>query len=502
MSPNPAPSSPATTAWLLSGKSLIAVIFLLTIYRLFALSQGHVTPFYDEAYYYHWSLNPDWGYYSKPPMVAWVIAITTSLLGDTSFALKAGAPILYSLTALILYALAKRLWNPQAGAAAGLVFASATLVGFNSLFITTDAPLLFFWALSAWLFTLALFEGDSWRWVLAGLAVGLGMLSKYTMALLPIGLLLYMALTPQWRAQLATWKPWMAAIIAGLVFAPNIYWNYQHDFVTLSHTSDISQLDKKLFNPDKLAEFWVSQLLVLGPIWSYFLFRQWFSRSARQSMPYIGLILALFLPLFAVISTQALLSRAFINWAAPCIIALSLSVGFYLHQRASVKPLVIGATIQLLLLSLFYHWPTVLNTLNIEQSRKNTPYQRTEGWRELSLAVKPMLDANPSLVLASPSRKLLAYISFYATPGELRVASWNANPDYIEDYYDLFFNLRRYTNENKEFLLVNETSLPVSILSRFNSCETLPTQELAVFKDLTRSLYQYRCTGFKGYEAP
>lgn len=484
---------------LLSWQGVTLFILMLTLYRILSISQGHVSLFYDEAYYYHWSLNPDWGYYSKPPMVAWIISITTSLLGDNDFAVKFGAPVLYSLTAGIIYKIGKNLWNPKAAACAALVFCSAPLVGFNSLFITTDAPLLFFWALATWLFLIAI-NSQSWKsWILVGLAVGLGMMSKYTMALLPLGLFAYMGFTPQYRTQLLTIKPWGAAILAGLIFSLNIYWNFQHDFVTLNHTSEISQLDKKLFNPDKLAEFILSQLLVFGPIWSYFLIRQWFSRKARSAISHTSILIAIFLPLILVISTQALLSRAFINWAAPCLIAASLWAGFYLSNQSS-KKLLIGLIIQLSMISTFYHWPIILDTVGVERTRKVDPFQRTQGWPELANQLKPILAANPDSLLTSPSRKLLAYISFYAEPGKLRVARWNPEQQNIRDYYDLFFNLRKYTNTPEQaFTLINETPLESNFLSRFAHCDPEQHFKETVFSDLSRHIYLYQCSGFKGY---
>lgn len=484
---------------ILSWQGITLFIVLLTLYRILSITQGHVSLFYDEAYYYHWSLNPDWGYYSKPPMVAWIINVTTALFGDNDFAVKCSAPVLYGLTAGIIYKIGKILWNPKAAACSALIFCSAPLVGFNSLFFTTDAPLLFFWALATWFFSIAIRNKNWSSWILVGLAVGLGMMSKYTMALLPLGLFIYMGFTPRYREQLSTLKPWAAAILAGLIFSLNIYWNYQHDFVTLNHTSEISQLDKKLFNPDKLAEFLLSQLLVLGPVWSYFLIRQWTSRQARSAIGQSGVLIAIFVPLILVISTQALLSRAFINWAAPCLIAASLWTGFYLSNQTS-KKLIAGLVAQLTMISIFYHWPVILETAGIERTRKNDPFQRTEGWPELAKQLQPILIANPEARITSPSRKLLAYISFYAEPGKLRVARWNPEQHNIRDYYDLYFNLRSYTNKQSQvFIFIDENPAGKHYLSRFELCD--PEQHFIenVFSDLRRELYLYKCYGFKGY---
>jgi hypothetical protein len=81
----------------------------------------------DEAYYWGWSQNLDWGYFSKPPVIAALIAASTALLGNGLIAIKLPSLLLYPATAL-LYALGKRLYSPRVGFWAGLGFMSMPLV--------------------------------------------------------------------------------------------------------------------------------------------------------------------------------------------------------------------------------------------------------------------------------------------------------------------------------------------------------------------------------------
>lgn len=119
-------------------------LLILTAYRIVVITQPHLTLFYDEAYYYHWSLNPDFGYYSKPPMVAWFIALSTQLFGASVTSVKLAAPLLYSATAWLVFISTRRLANSESALVAGLILLVAPIVGFNSEFITTDAPLFLF----------------------------------------------------------------------------------------------------------------------------------------------------------------------------------------------------------------------------------------------------------------------------------------------------------------------------------------------------------------------
>ena len=472
------------------------VLALLTLYRVLALLQPHLVLFYDEAYYYHWSLNPDWGYYSKPPMVAWVIWFFTQMLGDTAFAIKVGAPVLYGLSALLVYQAAERIWSARAALMAGWVFITMPLMGYNSLFITTDAPLVFFWALTLRLFIAAWDQPEKLApWVGLGLACGGGMLSKYTMALLPLGLFIFMAFSKEGRLVLTRPGPWIAAVLAGLIFGGNIWWNVANDFVAFRHTSEISGLDKYGLRPAELLEFWGAQIIVFGPVWSWLLLLQ--LRKIRNSAGGAEAILWwAFLPLFLVISLQALLSHAFINWAAPAYVGASLLAGRALADK-SARWFWSGGLINLLLLSLIYHWPVLLDSLGIERGRNNDPYFRVLGWDEIGRQVAPTMAEYPDALLLSNSRKLLAAVGFYAMPGEFRVARWSDDPDYVEDYYDLRVNIRAIDQLGQEYIWIGENPLSAEVQASFGVVEYLASYTAVVYPDLTHQVYLYRLTNFR-----
>jgi 4-amino-4-deoxy-L-arabinose transferase-like glycosyltransferase len=468
---------------------------LLTLYRVTCLLQPHLVLFYDEAYYYHWSLNPDWGYYSKPPMVAWVIWLFTNMLGDTSFAIKLGAPILYGLSALLVYGAAERIWDSRAALMAGWVFITMPLVGYNSLFITTDAPLVFFWALTLWLFIRLWQKPDHiLLWIALGVACGGGMLSKYTMALLPLGLFLFMACSAEGRALLTRPGPWVAAVLAGVIFGGNVWWNYANEFVAFRHTSEISGLDKFGIRPLELLAFWGAQIVVFGPAWSWLLLSQW--RTAKLNGGSMqSLLWWACLPLFLVISLQALFSHAFINWAAPVFVAASLIAGKVLAQKGR-RWFWVGGAANLILLSLIYHWPVILDSLNIERGRNNDPYFRVLGWDEIGREVAPVMAENPDALLLSDSRKLLAAVGFYAMPGEFRLAHWSDDPDYIADYYDLRVNIRDIDVLGQEYIWISEKPIPDQVRQSFGDVEFIGNTSVQVYPTLTHEAYIYRLQNY------
>ena len=187
----------------------------------------------EEAYHWNYARHLDFGYYDHPPMVAWAIALGRLVFGDTRLGIRF-IPLLFSLGATWLVAkLAQRIYGASAGRWAVFLYAlqpAAFLVGGWGF---PDAPLLFFWALTLTLVWQALETAKSWCWMAAGAALGGGMLSKYTTAFLVPSVLSYLLCSKRDRRWLATPWPYVAGVCSLIVFAPVIYWNWAHDWVSL-----------------------------------------------------------------------------------------------------------------------------------------------------------------------------------------------------------------------------------------------------------------------------
>ncbi|MCB1745312.1 MAG: glycosyltransferase family 39 protein, partial [Gammaproteobacteria bacterium] len=304
----------------------LLVLLLLCLYRLAATIWPGMDLFPDEAYYHGWSTALDLGYYSKPPMVALLIRAATELFGEHEAAIRSAALLCYALASVFVYLTARLLYDPRIGFLCGITFLTLPLVGFFSRFITTDAPLMLFWTAALYAYVRADRHDRLVDWSLAGLAAGLGLQSKYTMIVFAVCVFAHLLSSASRRRRLL--KPGfnLAWLIALLVFLPNVWWNARHDFVSFSHTAEISQLDRELLHPDKLLEFTASQLLVFGPLCFPLLVvlttqigRWW--RDDR-----LRLLMLFSLPFLALIMLQSLLSRAFYNWAAPTYAAASIAI--------------------------------------------------------------------------------------------------------------------------------------------------------------------------------
>ncbi|MEJ1297221.1 MAG: glycosyltransferase family 39 protein [Candidatus Sedimenticola sp. (ex Thyasira tokunagai)] len=473
--------------------AFILTLVFITLYRILVIEGIDLQLFYDEAYYFWWSLKPDLGYYSKPPMVAWVIHFTTSLWGYSELAIKAGGLILYAAAATVVYAIGKTLYDEKVGALSGITFICLPVVGLETMFMSTDAPLFFFWGLTVWLFIKAR-DDSGWGWWLAtGGAAGLGLLSKYSMGVLAIGLLVYLLTSPNYRRLLADRRLWVAVLLAALILSPNLYWNYLNDFISFRHTAEISQLDRELFHPVQLVEFLAGQFVVFGPLMMFFFFRHGLAPSAfsddRQQ-----LLLWPALAMLGVISLQALMSRAYPNWAAPAFVTATPFVVAMLVRRGAYRWLGAAIVINLLILSTIYHYHFIARTLDIELKRGKDPYSRMLGWRELSDKVSAVAENHPKARLTGRSRKLLANLGYYMKPQQLDPIAWNPGGR-IGDQYQLASDITRF--EDGEYLFV--TMRPFSEGHRFRQAAFLGEQQVKVYSNLELRVYIYHLSGFRGY---
>src|SRR5688572_21438287 len=94
--------------------ALWAGLGLLLAVRLVALKFNATDLFFDEAQYWSWSLEPAFGYYSKPPLIAWVIGAATALCGTSEFCIRLPSPLMHTATALIVFMIGRRLYGTSA----------------------------------------------------------------------------------------------------------------------------------------------------------------------------------------------------------------------------------------------------------------------------------------------------------------------------------------------------------------------------------------------------
>ena len=185
---------------------MIAGLAALLCVRLAALYWNATDLFFDEAQYWAWSEQPAFGYFSKPPLVAWLIRAATEACGPGEACVRLPSPFLHTLTALAVFFLGRRLYDARVGALSALAFATLPGVSLSAGLISTDVPLLTCWAIALVGFA-ALFQTDRlWPALVLGLAFGIGLNAKYAMAWFVMCAAVYLLLTPERRGVLRDYR--------------------------------------------------------------------------------------------------------------------------------------------------------------------------------------------------------------------------------------------------------------------------------------------------------
>ena len=249
MSEAPRPALPPLPVW---ACRLLAALLILGAAGLHVAYLAHDCPLdlsQDEAHYWDWSRHLDWSYYSKGPLVAYLIRGGCALCGAWSeqhtaglaFAVRLPAVVCGSLLLLSLYVLTLQVYRRET-LALGVVALALTLpaLAAGATLMTIDAPYTCCWGWALVLGHRALFRGSRWAWPAAGAAVGLGILAKYTMALWLPSAGLFLLCDPERRRLLARPGFWVMSATAGLFCIPILVWNMRNGWVTFRHVDHLS----------------------------------------------------------------------------------------------------------------------------------------------------------------------------------------------------------------------------------------------------------------------
>lgn len=311
--------------WL--GPALL-VVGIAVAYRLALLPFAQAQVFVDEAQYWLWGQELALGYYSKPPMIGWLLRAVTELSGsDAAFWLRAPATALHGLTALLLAGIAAELFGRRIALLVAASYITMPLVSVGSFLISTDTVMFPFLAGALWAWLRVLREQSRLAALLAGLCLGLAVMSKYAGLYYLLCAALAAAFVPALRPRLG--DALIALLALGLVIAPNIFWNIQNGLSTLEHTMDNADWvrdpgARAALNWESLGLFLASQFVVFGPLLLAGLILGAGEIVARRRDPVVRVLLWFAVPVLVLVCGQALMSKAYANWAAATYLAGTL----------------------------------------------------------------------------------------------------------------------------------------------------------------------------------
>ncbi len=484
-------------------RQALALVLALTLVRLAVNAWADPLPLSgDEAQYWIYGEHLAGGYYSKPPLLPWLMRLSTEAFGHSAWAMRLPSVLLHLGIALCLLGIGRRLFGMAVGVLAAVVYLTMPAVTVSSMIASTDPPMLLGWALATYALLRALEvpgRGLGW-WALAGFAVGLGLLGKYTMIAWVASAALVLALDPHWRRGVRGRGIAVAALAALLAFSPNLVWNALNGFPTIAHLSENADLAVGTGKPvleraAELGEFLASQVGVFGPV--AFALLLWLAvRPATWRDPRLRLLLGLGLPLLIAIAAQAWLNRANANWAAPVYVGFALVVAAWLvaAERRRLARVLVGVNLAILVAVVAVaqvnkHEPT-------SWSRLWDPFRLLRGVDRIGDEVAPLLQAHPDAWLLMTDRMLMANVLERTGWPLHRAVAWNPGGR-VTNHFELVTAMP--DDADATFVLVMSRGRPDPILARFEVAEPLLRTTVPTHADRSLDLVVYRLEGFRGY---
>ena len=188
-----------------------------------------------------WGREWQWGYYKHPPLAPWILHVFFLAFGSVGPFLLSQACI--AATLWLVWRTGCRLMAPQRAFIGTVLTMGVAYYTYPALEFNHNVAQMPLWAALGWCLLAALQDGRLRYWALLGLLAGLGMLTKYSVAIVLLCLALYLVLTPA-RRVLRQGGPWLALAVMLAVLAPHLVWLWQSEWLPMAYTSSRAVADR------------------------------------------------------------------------------------------------------------------------------------------------------------------------------------------------------------------------------------------------------------------
>lgn len=445
----------------------------------------------DEAYYWDWGRQPAWGYFSKPPMIGWLMAAVGRLTGNAEWAIRLAPLLLGTATLATAFALARRLFGARTAFLAALLLVLTPGNAGLNLFFTIDAPLLLAWSCGL-LFAWQAIEHPrrALPWFGFALALGFGVLSKQMMLVFPLLILLFSLVSVNDRKLLRNPRLWLAVLAGTAWLVPVLQWNREHQWITVEHTKHHFDA-KSLGFGDWLArtlEFPAVQALVYTPVTfaalaavAWLGLRRWrhLGRAERFLMvfsvpPLLG---------FVLLSLRQHINP---NWPAVFYLPLFLLAAAWLDGRLNGLPAARAGWRKACLrtaiaITVILHLG--LGAILLGAVPPPRKIAETQGWSEAGRQAGAFLERVPrprqTFVLVAGYRYDAAQLA-YTLPEQPRVYRWSKSEG-IDSQYEVWAGPEERLGEDALILQAGKAKprpLAMPLVGRFQSVENLGRVEV------------------------
>lgn len=401
----------------------LAVLAASAIMRLAYAASAPLTG--DELMHWQWARHLALGYPEHPPLVAWLIALSTGLFGHHGWSVRLVSVLAVTGAFGVAFRLGRELFGARSAFFGVLPLMTTLAFNVGGVMATTDSLMSLFWILTAYGVKVAIIDDRGRGWLLAGLAGGLCLLSKLSAGLLFPATLLLLFGTPAGRRWARRWEPYGAAALALALWSPNVVWNLQHEWLSVSMRLGHDVAGG--FTLTYVGELLGGQLLLVSPIlfgWALWgLRRSWVDRAD----PRAALLVAFAVVPFGVFLTYSFFARAGLHWPGVGYLTAFLAAGAAtaaLDPRRGRRLLIIATAPAIVLSSALFaipffpdlpefSWPTRPDRVNTKE------LDNIFDWRLLGNGVQEILDREegPEFLLVRRGDALANLAAFY-TPDQ------------------------------------------------------------------------------------
>ena len=459
---------------------LVFSIFILLL-RIFYILYGHTDLSPEEAQYWLWSKHLDISYYSKPPLIAYMNAVSTAIFGDTELGVRINAVILGFFISILTYFFAKEIFKNnyfsdnrdlEKFAFFSVVFVHGT-VGFNlaSILFLTDTPLLFFYTLTLFFLWKAINQEKLYLWIFTGISAGLGFLAKYSIVLIVPPALIFLLIFK--RDIFKKVGFYLSLLIATLFTIPVLFWNYKHNWVSFKHVSNLEGSNIDSITLSKSVSYLLTYLggqiliisLFLFPFILYTVVNS-FKEKKKKEIFYLTIFpIFVFLVFFYI----AIKKKVYANWPAFAYISLFILTTFYIYKRKLLKWFYPMFILSILVIVLLFYTPLIdkVGLTNLLPPKRD-PTKRLIGWETLGRRASDLINKFKlkNYFVFSETYQVASEMAFYIRP---RSKVFCINIGRRMNQFDLWEDINIYSNKNFYGVYITKfPNIPNTVLSSFN----------------------------------
>ena len=474
---------------------LVLFLVAVSLWRIWFVSYGPYDLSGDEAQYWDWSRRPDWNYYTKGPVVAYCIWLGKAVFGDTTLGVRCMAIVFSFASSLLLYVLGRRLYDEKAAAWSGALLQVVPILAVYGVGMTIDSPLVFFWTLALLLFHWAISSGSRAAWILLGVAVGIGLLTKYTMAFFWVCAFLFLVCSRQRRGRLRRPWPYLGVLASALLLVPVLIWNYQHDWVNFRHNLGHTKIAEGLqFTFMGLLEFVGSQLGIVTPILLALMLYSLIRRRKQDPFCFWFSI-----PIMAFFLLKSIQGKVEPNWALTSYIIAAVSFsGFFLRGFGAfnkhVKRIVVAGVIVAAAGTALAHYPSVITLVGLPA--KWDPSRQVQGYRQMGQEVSQLAATmDKPYFIFSDRYMVTAAMAFYVKGHPV---TYCVNLGRRMNQYDLWPTFHHLVHYDAIYVTHDSDKLPRELDKAFASHARFEVRILDRRGDEIRRFTIYLCRDFAG----